>query len=215
MAVALICDVRGSRKIENWGEVYTEIEQVLKKINQAFENDFMTFLEFTVGDEFQGVLTTPQNAYEVIKFLKIYMPVRFYCGVGIGEVEIPKSHSGGMRGNAFYRARDAIKICKKEKRDVYIISGIDFIDVPANGILFLIQTIEEGWSSRQREVVTYYRINSGLTYEKIGKHFGVTRQTIMKILKAAKFKAIREGEEAINRLLFFVSQYKFTNKNKP
>ncbi len=214
MAVALICDVQGSRKIENWGEVYSEIGRVIGELNRVHEKDFLIPLEFTVGDEFQGVLKTPENTYEVIKFLKIFMPVRFYCGVGIGEVEIPQSR-GAMRGEAFYRARDALEICKKEKRAVYLISGENLIDVPANAILFLIQTIEAGWSIRQREVVTYYRLNPGLTYEKIGEHFGVTRQTIMKILKAAKFKAVREGEEAINRLLSYVSQNRFTTKNKP
>ena len=214
MAVVLICDVRGSRKIENWGEVYSKIEQVIKELSQVFDEDFLIPLEFTVGDEFQGVLKSPHNIYEVVKFLKIFMPVQFYCGVGIGEVEIPESRNA-MRGQAFYRARDALEVCKKDKRVAYLISGKNLIDVPVNAILFFIQTIEAGWSSRQREVVTYYRLNPGLTYEKIGKHFGVTRQTIMKILKAAKFKAIREGEEAIKKLLDNVNQIQFTNNNKP
>ncbi len=54
MAVVVICDVRGSRKIRNWGEVYSEIKKILERVNHHFVEDFLVPMEFTVGDEFQG-----------------------------------------------------------------------------------------------------------------------------------------------------------------
>ncbi len=203
MAVVVICDVRGSRKIRNWGEVYSEIKKILESVNHHFVEDFLVPMEFTVGDEFQGVLKTADDTIEIIKILRMKMPVRFYCGIGMGNVEIPDVK--GMRGEAFYRARDALNTCKNRKRDTFLISGVDIIDISANAIFFLIQSIEEKWTRRQREIVNFYLENPELTYEKIGKHFGVSKQTITKILKAARFNAIHEGESALKRLLLFVN----------
>ncbi len=213
MAIAIICDIRGSRKIANWGKVYSNIEKKLEKLNKEFQNEIIVPVRFTVGDEFQGVFKNPENIVDIIRFLKVHITVGFYCGIGTGDIELPIEDMKAMRGTAFYRARNAIEICKKKKRDFYFKTDVNFLDAPLNAILYLIHSIESGWTERQREIANFYRLNPLTTYEEIGRHFGVTRQTIMKILKAAKFHAIKEGEEAIRELLKGVNQIGFTYKN--
>jgi len=136
---AIICDIKGSRLIKNWGEVFEEVRGILIDLNKKFEKSIFIPFDFTVGDEFQGALKTPEYTYEVLKFLKILMPVRFYCGAGFGEIETRTKDPRGLRGTAFYRAREAINGAKKDDRQLIVISEYEAFDAVVNPLLYLLQ----------------------------------------------------------------------------
>jgi DNA-directed RNA polymerase sigma subunit (sigma70/sigma32) len=108
-----------------------------------------------------------------------------------------------MRGTAFYRARDALEQCKRQNMSVLVRSSEEdgLTDETLNTLLHLIQSLEDSWTERQREVLSYYRLHPDDTYERLGNHFGVSRQSIRDIVRAGDWKLIREAEILLHRWL--------------
>jgi len=199
----MIGDIKGSSDLDEWGSVFEKLQAALKQINREFSHDILVEFVPTAGDEFQGALRDPKHAYAVYVSIKGGLPVGFYCGIGIGDIERPLDADIGMRGNAFYRARSALEFCKKRKRNVVLRSSdtTSLADETINTLLHVIEVMENSWTKRQREVLHYYRLHPDYTYERLGRHFGITKQTVSKILKAGGWDAIPEGETMVNRLL--------------
>jgi len=199
----LLGDIKRSRDVANWPTLFRKLEGTLSEINRMFSDDLIIDFKPTVGDEFQGVLKSPKNAYAVYVATKSRLPVDFYCGVGIGEIERPLEDKVGMRGTAFYRARSALELCKKSNRKLLIRSSdrTNQIDEILNTVLRFIEALENSWTRRQREIVNYVRAHPGSTYDQIGNHFTISKQAVSQILGAADWAAISEGEHLLNHLL--------------
>ncbi len=195
--VAFICDLKSSRKIENWSGVIASIRGLLNRLNEQFASAIEVPFMFTVGDEFQGVMSSIKDIVPVFRWLRYSLPVQFYCGCGIGSVEYAGEDFSTMRGDAFYRARDSIEYAKRKNRRFILNSGNGELDRVVNGIYFLIQAIESRWTDRQKELASYYILNEKPTYEEVGRKFGITKQAVSKHLGVAGVEAILEGEEVI------------------
>ncbi len=199
----MIGDIKRSRDLDEWGSVFEKLEAALKQINREFSHDILVDFVPTVGDEFQGALRDPKHAYAAYVSIKGGLPVGFYCGIGVGDIEKPLDVDIGMRGNAFYRARSALEFCKKRKRNVVLGSSdtTSLADETINTLLHFIEVMENSWTNRQHEVLHYYRSHPDYTYEQLGSHFGIAKQTVSKILKAGGWDLIAEGETVVNKLL--------------
>ncbi|MDZ7270857.1 MAG: SatD family protein [candidate division KSB1 bacterium] len=199
----IIGDVQRSRQLENWPEVFQALNGALEGVNTRFASDLLLPFRPTVGDEFQGALQDATNAYAVCLYLRVTTPASLYCGVGVGEVERLAHEEGGMRGTAFYRAREALNACKRQQRTILLradesrTQGVEVV----NALLGLIQALEERWTIRQREMARFYRMHPELTYEEVGRHFGVSKQAVSQVLRGAKWDALLEGERTVNALL--------------
>ena len=199
----LIGDIKRSRDVENWTTLFRQLEETLSEINGLFSEDIIIDFKPTVGDEFQGVLKSPKNAYVVHVAIKSRLPLDFYCGVGIGDIERPLEDEIGMRGTAFYWARSALELCKKSNRNFLIKSSdtTNQTDEILNTVLRFIEVLEKSWTKRQREVVNYVRLHPSSTYEQVGNHFTISKQAVSQILAAADWATIAEGEVLLNNLL--------------
>ncbi len=198
----IIGDIKRSRDIEEWAPIFKRIREVLAEISTKYREDIVVDFSPTVGDEFQGVLKSPRNAYRVCQEISLRIDVDFYCGIGIGEIERPFGVVG-MRGTAFYRAREALNICKKKKRWLYILSGEKewVTDKMLNVLFGVVKATMDSWTRRQRMVVNYVREHPRMTLEDVGRHFSVSKQNISKLLKKARWEMLKEVEEAIGLLL--------------
>lgn len=199
----MIGDIKKSRHVDKWSDIFRELNNILKKVNSEFSKNILVDFRPTIGDEFQGALTDSKNAYTIYVSIKNKMPVQFYCGVGIGDVEKPLDKDIGMRGSAFYRARSALELCKKRKRNILIKSSdkTSQMDKIINTLLHFIEILENSWTQRQCEVVNYYRLHPQYTYEQLASHFSISKQTVYDILKAANWDVFTETETLIKELL--------------
>ena len=59
--IAIIGDIKNSRKIDNRKEVQTKLNGVLDEINQTYCEEIAAGFLITLGDEFQGLLLRPQG----------------------------------------------------------------------------------------------------------------------------------------------------------
>lgn len=199
----IIGDIKKSRNLENWEKVFIKLDQALGKINRGFSKFIVVDFKPTVGDEFQGVLTTPEKGYEIYRSIRDELQIDIYFGIGVGKIEKPFTQEVGMRGSAFYRARDALELCKKKNRNIFIKSSDTFnlTDDTINTLLRFIEVFENSWTKRQREIINYYRLHPNYTYEQLSRHFGFSKQTASKVLKAANWDLVSEGYNLINKLL--------------
>lgn len=206
----MIGDIQESRTLDDWAHIFESLGTTLTLVNEQYSGEVLISFRPTVGDEFQGALMEPAGAYAVYVSMRSRLPVRIYCGVGVGEIEKPLGTDIGMRGTAFYRARAALEECKKRGRNLIIRSSdrTNQRDKTINTLLYLIQVLERSWTKRQHEVLTYYRQNRGDTYEQLGLHFGISKQAVSQILKAGDSDAISEAETVVNELLVCISEYR-------
>jgi predicted DNA-binding protein YlxM (UPF0122 family) len=210
----LIGDIRQSSKLTDWNKVFRNLTKVLDKINQDFHDYTLVNFGPTVGDEFQGTIKTPEKAFDIYLFLKTRLQVPFYLGVGLGDVEKPLPNDTGMRGTAFYYARDALNMCKNNKVWIRIHSSKEptLTDDIFNTLLFITELLENEWTPRGREVINYFRLHQDYSYEQVGQHFHISKQSVYKIVKSTHWKSLLSIEDLIKNLLKEVSINQSTPK---
>ena len=199
----IIGDIKESRNLNNWQNVFKELEKTLTEINGKFSNIIVVNFTPTVGDEFQGSIAIPETAIEIYNFIRSRLQVNIYCGIGIGNIEKPFTNEMGMRGTAFYRAREALDLCKKIKRNIFIKSAdvANLTDNTINTLLYFIEVLENSWTKRQREIASYYRLHPDYTHEQLSTYFNVSRQTITKCLKSTHWEVIKQGESIAKAII--------------
>ncbi|MFD3157105.1 SatD family protein [Haloimpatiens sp. FM7330] len=120
----LICDIKSSRKLKNREEIQYKIINMLKIVNENFKDIIVSPFIITIGDEWQGLLKYPCDYKEIILFFKKSIPdIKFYTGIGIGNVYIHNFELtvNQLDGPSFYRARDALKYAKRNKLPLVIL----------------------------------------------------------------------------------------------
>ncbi len=81
--VAIIGDIKDSRKISNRSEVQKKLNSILDEINIEYDADISSKFIITLGDEFQGLLCNGVNAIDIISEIERKMhPIQIRVGVG-------------------------------------------------------------------------------------------------------------------------------------
>ena len=109
--IVIIGDIKHSKSISNRYEIQGQLKKTLDYINKKYKTSVAARFLITLGDEFQGLLSTAEPLIDIIGYIQNEMfPVRIRVGVGIGEIttEINKNAAIGAYGPAFYAARRAI-----------------------------------------------------------------------------------------------------------
>jgi hypothetical protein len=117
--IAIIADIKDSKKIINRNEVQKKLKKVLKEINEKYRNDISSKFTITLGDEFQGLLCNGVNTMNIIAEIERRMfPTLIRFGIGIGEIttDINKEMSIGADGSAYYMARSAVEYLKSGEK---------------------------------------------------------------------------------------------------
>ena len=99
----ITCDVKGSRAFNaaDWRVIQSRIKKALVDINKSHSSAILRGFTITLDDEFQGVLNTPEDSYDIFVRLQDIMPVEFRCGIGIGKIEVLASKITEMCGESF------------------------------------------------------------------------------------------------------------------
>ena len=202
----ITCDIKGSRAFdpEAWRIIQRKIKTALTELNKSYGSDLLRDFTITLDDEFQGVLHTPEKSYDIFVRLQDSIPVEFRCGIGIGKIAVAAPEITEMRGESFFRSREALESTKKLGYPVIVKSSDEpnnVTDETLNALLRLITTIQSTWTDRQREVVTLCRIHGEYTYSDIAHELKVSKQSISQVVHAAHWPAVQQGEQAVRRLL--------------
>ncbi|MDT8718800.1 hypothetical protein IAI10_19265 [Clostridium sp. 19966] len=210
--IAIIGDMKESKKIENRKEVQEKFNKILNEINGKYEEDIASKFIITLGDEFQGLLHNGEHTLQIISDIERKMyPVKLRFGVGVGAIttDINKDMAIGADGPGYYNARKAIEYLKeKEKRKQSNASDIRFevegenqaAAIMINTILSLMTVIKESWSERQREII-WNMMEHEDSQSKVAERLNIKQPAVQKSLANGKYYAYKEALDNIEKAL--------------
>ncbi len=181
----LIGDISGSKRLNGMDRYQTQlfVKSAVVQINEQYRNSIEAPVTITKGDEFQGLLKSPGEAYEMIQTLeRMVFPIRIHYGLGVGNIY----RMGGvlpieMDGPAFHRANRAMNLAKKRRAGTWIISGDGKTDQLVNTIFSLVTAIRSRWNERHYKL--YWSYQDLGTYREVAEQENVTPQAICDVLK--------------------------------
>lgn len=209
--IAIIGDIKASKKLSDRSEVQKKLSTVLNYINEKYKNDIYSKFTITLGDEFQGLLCNGESIMHMIFDIeKRLFPIKIRVGIGIGEIttEINRDLSIGADGPGYYNAREAISYLKEdEKRKqtnsadirLEIMDGYKEIKMLINTTLKLMTVIKEEWTERQREII-WDMLEHQDNQIEVAKRLGITQPTVQKSLSKGKYYAFKEAYDTLGQV---------------
>ncbi len=210
--IAIIGDMKDSKKIENRSQVQEKLSAVLRYVNTAYRADISAKFIITLGDEFQGLLQSKAHILDIVKYIQREMyPVKLRFGIGFGEIStnIFCEAAIGADGPAYYAARETIeqlheqeRKLKKQAADVQVsLYDTDAFEITEiNIILALMKLIEDGWSEKQRLTIWDMEKNGGSQAE-CAKRMGTTQSTVARRLADGNYLTYKQAREIADKTL--------------
>lgn len=210
--IAMIGDIRDSKKIEVRKEIQIKLKKVLDEINQKYKKEIMSKFIITLGDEFQGLLLSGKELLNIIEEIKINLyPVELRFGIGIGKIttDIDTEMALGADGPGYYKARESIEIMKEnEKKNRTVISDIHLEKerddqnqvLLINTVFELIKAIEQKWTERQREIIwDMLQYQDG--QQKTAQRMGITQSAVHKALVKGNYYVYEKALKNVEHIL--------------
>lgn len=210
--IAIIGDIRNSKKIKNREEVQVKLKDTLQDINKKYLNDIASKFTITLGDEFQGLLISGKNVLAIVAEIERKMyPTKIRFGIGIGDIitDINPELSIGADGPAYHKARQAIEFLRKnEKRkqagksdirieaDIENTVGVELV----NTVLSLMTVIKNSWTDRQREAI-WDMTEHNDTQSIAAKRLGIEQSSFQKHLAGGNYYTYREALNTLEKIL--------------
>lgn len=110
---ALIIDLKKSRSYNHETRylIQTYMMKILDVLNTAYSKSILRDVDFSAGDEIQGLFMSPEAAYLYYRMLSIWLyPIKIRAGIGIGTWDLKISGKGttSQDGKVYHNARHAI-----------------------------------------------------------------------------------------------------------
>ena len=215
--IAIIGDIKDSRKIPDRLTVQEKMGAVLKDINHKYDRDIATDFLITLGDEFQGLLLSGEHIMEILLEIERRMyPVRMRFGIGVGAITtgISRKMAIGSDGPAYYRAREAVEYLKQiEKRNRAEAStrrvasdGDNQASIMLlNTIFTLMKVVEDSWTDRQRMTIEDM-LEHRDSQAAAAKRLNITQPTVQKALAKGNYYAYCEALNTVGSVLGEIRQ---------
>ncbi|MFH5836206.1 SatD family protein [Proteiniclasticum sp. C24MP] len=160
MYFMIIGELRLLKPAQTRSQVEKMLSDTLKKVNGDYKEVIASNFSMTIGNEFQGLLSSGDSVMEIIDEIRFRMDeVELFFGIGVGDIETRISKlSIGIDGPAYWNAREAL-LALNEDNDY----GSTKIRIEAdenrnlvrimNETIRLCGYIESRWRDTQKEVV--------------------------------------------------------------
>ena len=111
---ALIIDLKKSRGYTKEDRNYIQyyIMDVIHLLNNLYRRELVREVDFSAGDEVQGLFSSAEAAYLYYRMLSMWLhPIEIRAGIGVGDWDVQLESKGttGQDGPAYHKARYAIK----------------------------------------------------------------------------------------------------------
>lgn len=206
--VVLMGDIISSRNTPSEIELHSEFNKVIKNSNKFFKNKIISPLTITLGDEFQGLLETYQDAFLLANRMRLELKnkdIEMRFVIGNAEIDskiINHKNSWNMIGMGLAETRSLLN--DKKNKNCYRFNFINKKNEPKDSIIikllntlgFVMTSIESKWTSKQLETIYEYKKEFS-TKEELAARLGKNRNSLYKNLKAAQFDLYEENVESI------------------
>lgn len=189
--IALIGDIVKSRELEDRKKHQTKLKRKLTSINKK-NTSLLSPFTITLGDEFQALYKNADEVFiNIFELLSTLYPLKIRFSIGIGKIStaINKKSALGMDGEAFYIARDNIKIMKKND-SLFHVGGLnDSIEKLSNLNMQLISNQVVTWN-QNRLLIFSNLIKGERKYSKISKSLSISERAIYKNISSSSLDVI-------------------------
>lgn len=198
MYCAIIGDIINSKQIQARDAIQIKLKQALTAINNDYYDEIKSNFVITLGDEFQGVLSSAKEVLKIVEIIKTQLyPVKIRFGIGLGDIytEINRNESLGADGPAYYSARNSINYLKKAEKKYEVPSQYLHIQMYQkkdslleliNATLALCSQIEDGWTKRQREIIELMKQNNN-SQKNVADILDINKSNIQRSLNSSKY----------------------------
>jgi len=174
----LMADIIKSRK-GNSKEILLDFKKLVGFINLKWAKSIVSPLTITLGDEFQGVINSTQNAFQIIIAMEeeiiknnYAIKLRYVLHVGEIETQINKSSAYEMLGEGLTTARKSLNELKKSKRRFLVSSNknSESLDI-INDLFKLLESFIDSWKSKEYVIVSAFLLNK--SYKEIAENLNM------------------------------------------
>ncbi|RBY90446.1 hypothetical protein DQ244_13490 [Blastococcus sp. TBT05-19] len=190
MPYVLTVDQRASRRgPDRVGEALAELTAGVRPV-LPFER--------TAGDEFQGVLATPEAVVDVA--VRLVRLGGWSIGIGAGPVQSPLPPSTrAATGPAFLSARRAVDAAKQRPMRLAVRGAVAPDAADAQAVLSALAVLVGRRSDQAWEAIDL--VDGGRTQAEAAAELGISRQAVGQRLAAASWELERELRPTAARLL--------------
>lgn len=198
---AVIGDIVSSRILTERKVIQQQFLSMVELGNRLYADDIAANFTITLGDEFEVLLHNTAASFKIVQFVRQQMaPLELAVGIGIGQVstDIDRNFAGLSDGPAFYLAREAVKIAKRNRSRTQVkgdIPGIELI----NALIAFIQTCQNRTTSHQKRVVSLMLALNN--QKKVAEMLSIKQSSVSKTLSAAYYYEINNAYIEIENYL--------------
>lgn len=186
---ALIIDLKKSKsyELEVRNSIQNYIYSVICSLNEVFSKSIAKNVQFSAGDEMQGLFLSPEAAYLYLRmFCMLVFPVEVRAGMGIGEWNIimENASTAAQDGPVYHNARFAIKNAKDELGySVLLYSGKN-VDLYLNTLINTYFALTRNHSEYKNELMLLSELLNPIDY-----HQTINYNKINEIIKILSLKS--------------------------
>jgi hypothetical protein len=199
--LAITGDLIKSKLLSERGNIQEQLIKTCEEINKIFNGYIVVNFSITIGDEIQGLVKKDAPIFDIIESFEIFMmPTKLRFGIGEGEISTPiYSETSLMDGECFFNSREGIEKAKKEDRLIKIILRNKKMQDIVDLILLWIENTKKEWNEKiYRRYHLYKKFNS---IAKVAEEERVSKQSVGKSLKRAKYDLVLKSEKVIEEIL--------------
>ena len=152
-----------------------ELKKVVVEINEQYDKELISPLTITLGDEFQGIVSTLRDAMNVMVGVEekliieqLEFKLRYVLYEGKIETEINTKQAYEMLGSGLTNAREQLISMKKEQARFSVFVEDEKKSAMLNQQLRLLQFFIDSWQPKDRSTVAGFL--SGMNYKELAKH---------------------------------------------
>jgi len=210
--LALIGDLKGSRRIAQRDQAQQDIRRALDEVNDLFPGLIVTRLTLTLGDEFQALLRPDAQVPRLLDELELRLhayPFRLGLGYGGISTDIDPNLSIGADGPCYWHAREAIGwVHDNSAGGKYRLAVRGFGDLPDELLNALLQTtdaIKHGWTALQRQtfdaLLRHGIYSDSFEQNVFARSIGISDSSLTKRLSAGDIKLYLKTRLLIGRAM--------------
>lgn len=197
--IVIIGDLEESKKLEPGLRLKAQRSLLTQfdKLNNESGRPLSSY-SIILGDEFQAVYEEGGHIFRHIWTLMAELnPVMIRWSIGVGEITTPvnRERSFEMDGPAFHRARQKMKVMKKEKSLISIHTDDHTMDTLLNSVFRILSNNLRGWNKNRFHILQ--KLCEGKEVKQIADELGLSEVAIYKNIKAGNLDAIQDLTNSI------------------
>jgi hypothetical protein len=159
----LMADIIKSRDHSS-SELMSDFTALISGINKRFAGDLISPLTITLGDEFQGIVSSMGSGLEIMisieeELIRRKAGFKFRHILLHGKIETPINHekAHGMIGEGLALAREGLSELKTSRNDRFEISvENEKLSDALEGIFLVYQSLVDDWKPRDYDLITAF-----------------------------------------------------------